>query len=122
MRAFFYFLLSVVVAFQGIANAHILQQPCPMEHMQAASVMADADVDADAYAYADDCCNDAATAAQTGKLCKTSAPCSSVSNACMLPSARAKLPAVQGGNLAPVVQPHNTSFTSPSVWRPPLLS
>jgi hypothetical protein len=111
MRAIISFLLCFVVAFQGIASAHVLLQPCPMDQMQQVSVTADAD----------DCCNDSDTVAQTGKLCKTSVPCSSVSSACLLPAPRVEFPAAPASGLAPAVHALNACVDLPCVWRPPLI-
>jgi hypothetical protein len=111
MRPLIAFLLCFFVAFQSMANAHVLQQPCPMDQSQDVSVAADGD----------GCCNDADTVAKTGKLCKTDVPCGSL-GACVLPSFRVWLPATPASDPLPAKQTQHSSIDPSGVWRPPTLS
>jgi len=113
MRTFLALLLCFTLAIQSNANAHVFKQPCPMEQgTQAAMDMA---------AAAGDCCNDADTAAKTGKLCKTGQSCSVpvVGAIASLP-----LPAliVAASCPVPTARLVTLSFDLVAVWRPPTLS
>ncbi|MGQ5524228.1 hypothetical protein ACUHMQ_13355 [Chitinimonas sp. PSY-7] len=116
MRVFLALFLCLIVAFQGSVSAHAFQMPCPMDHAggQTASVDESAQV-------AGDCCNDAETAAKTGKLCKTDIPCSSAS-ACVLPSFHVHTPSAQASAPEPALSGFIASFDPSGVWRPPSLS
>lgn len=71
MRFFIAFLLCLAIPLQGWAAGAGIQAPCPMGDMVA---MQAAD-NSEEMAELGDCCNDAATAALTGKLCKTGQEC-----------------------------------------------
>jgi hypothetical protein len=116
MRAIFTFLLCLCVATQGYVAAHAFQMPCPMDKADIKSFS----VDEIAVAVVD-CCNDAETAAKTGKLCKTDAPCGS-SSAFVFPSLQSHLPTTQASELVPVLDAMTASFDLKGVWRPPSLS
>ncbi len=113
MRAFLTFLLCFAVALHGNANAHVFKQPCPMEQ--------GAPIAMDMSGAAGDCCNDADTAAKTGKLCKTGQSCSVpvVGAIASLP-----LPAliVAASCPVPTARLVTLSFDLVAVWRPPTLS
>lgn len=115
MRAITAFILCFVLAFQGIASARVLQQPCPMDHGQN-TVMAGHDM-----ADAGDCCNDADTVSKTGQLCKTNVPCSSTSAAVVTASVAA-LPAPLAPGYVLTQQALHASFDLAVVWRPPTIS
>lgn len=113
MRAYLALMLCFMIAFQGVANANVFKQPCPMqqgmEHMAS-----------DATVGAGSCCNDADTAAKTGKLCKTGQECSLSTSAIM---------SLQTTLLDPMSSPQvvTTLFMTPAlhpsaVWRPPSFS
>lgn len=111
MRTFIRLLLCLALAFQGIAHAYAVKTPCPME--QAGQVMA-----MDAADMAGNCCNDAETAAKTGKLCKTGQECN-LAQSC-LPASSAQ--STQGSALScfvPAIGHVVVSFAPPDVWRPP---
>ena len=116
MRFFIALLLCLAIPFQGWAAGAVVQTPCPMGDM----VAMQADAASEEMADLGDCCNDAATAALTGKLCKTGQEC--------------QAPTGWLGALSqPVIQAQPTSVllvtgtpTPPrgapaSVWRPPAL-
>lgn len=114
MRAFTIFILCLMAAFQGNVSAMELKEPCPMEQGMHGGVMDD-------FGGASDCCNDAETAAKTGKLCKTGQECS-LSQLFPLISRQlpnqiplATTPRVAGKLSSP-------SFNLPDIWRPPTLS
>lgn len=115
MRALIVLLLCFVVAFQGIANAHVYKKPCPMEQGQEAAVFMD--MSADGH----DCCNDADTVSKTGKLCKTDMPYGS-SSAYVLPSSRFLLPSSQNTDFVSALQTPDISRHPSGIWRPPTLS
>ncbi len=116
MRFFIALLLCLTIPLQGWAAGAGVLAPCPMGDM----VAMQADVASEAMADHGDCCNDAATAALTGELCKTGQECQAPTGWLTAPS-------------QPVVQAQPTSVllvtaapTPPrgapaSVWRPPTL-
>ena len=113
MRAFLTFLLCFALALHGNANAHVFKQPCPME--QGASIEMD-------MSGADgDCCNDADTAAKTGKLCKTGQSCS-VPVVFVTASLPLQEPILGSPCLIPTARLVTASFDPPALWRPPTLS
>lgn len=113
MRAFLALLLCCAVAFQGSANAHVFKQPCPMEQ--------GAPIAMDMSGSADDCCNDADTAAKTGKLCKTGQSCS-VPVVCAIASLPLPELIPAASCLTPTARLVTASFDPPAVWRPPTFS
>jgi len=88
-----------------------------MDSAAAQSALAD-----ETGAAAEDCCNDAETAAMTDELCKTGSQCSS-SGACVLPlfHARLALPVATATPL-PALVALIPSIDPSGVWRPPSLS
>lgn len=114
MRAFTVLLFCLSIAFQGMVGTHVFEEPCPIEQGMHAGVMGDS-------GGAGDCCNDAETAAKTGKLCKTGQQCS-LSQVFTLASRQlpdqrplAITPRVAGKLFSP-------SFNLSDIWRPPSLS
>ncbi|MBU4184481.1 MAG: hypothetical protein Q8K87_07770 [Hydrogenophaga sp.] len=116
MRLLIALLLCLAIPLQGWAAGAGVQAPCPMGDMVAMQVDAASEEMADLGA----CCNDEATAALTGKLCKTGQEC--------------QAPTGWLGTLSqPIIQAQPTSVllvtgtpTPPrgspaSVWRPPTL-
>lgn len=116
MRVFLALLLCFVVAFQGSVGAHASPDSCLMDHDGSPSMSVDASVRA-----AGDCCNDAETAAKTGKLCKTDTPCSS-SSAGVLPSFHAYMSSTQASDPGSALTALIATFDSSGIWRPPFLS
>jgi len=116
MRVFLALLLCFIVAFQGSVGAHALPAPCPMDHDGGSS----ASVNESAQAVGD-CCNDAETAAKTGKLCKTDTPCGS-SSASVLPSFHAHIPSAQASHPVSALAALIATFDPSGIWRPPFLS
>ncbi len=111
LRVFLFMLLSVALPLQGYASFSVPKPSCPMEQM---GVMDMADTDA-----MHDCCNDAETAAKTGKPCKTAQPCQSVVQ--FLPFSGLD---ILSQELATSVRfPHLAdvlfSFDPAATWRPP---
>lgn len=113
MRAFLTFLLCFALALHGNANAHVFKQPCPMEQ--------GAPIAMDMSGAAGDCCNDADTAAKTGKLCKTGQTCS-VPVVFAIASLPLPEPIVATSCLVPTARLVTLSFDLVAVWRPPTLS
>lgn len=115
MRALWVFLLCFALTFQGGAAVHALEMPCPMEHTGSPAPAVD-----EVAPALGDCCNDAQTAAQTGKLCKADTPCSSP-GLCALVSLHGPM---LWGNLSerrPDLAARVAAWTPPGVWRPPSL-
>lgn len=113
MRAFLTFLLCFALALHGNANAHVFKQPCPMEQ--------GAPIAMDMSGAAGDCCNDADTAAKTGKLCKTGQTCS-VPVVGAIASLPLPEPIVAASCPVPTPSLVTASFDPLAVWRPPTLS
>lgn len=116
MRVFWTLLLCFTLAFSGIVGAHAFPSPCPMDHDGGSSMSVGASAQA-----AGDCCNDAETAAKTGKLCKADSPCAS-SSACVLPSFHAHVPFAQASDAVPALSALIATFGPSGVWRPPTFS
>lgn len=120
MRLFIAILLCLSIPLQGWAAGAGVQAPCPMGDMMAIQAEIQANGANEAIADIADCCNDAATAALTGKLCKTGQECQAPTGWLALPSQ----PVVQ---VLPTSILLLTSTPSPpdgapvSVWRPPTL-
>lgn len=114
MRAFTIFALCLLVVFQGNFSAVVLKEPCPMEQGMHAAMMDDS-------GGAGDCCNDAETAAKTGKVCKTGQECSLSQ---MFTLISHQLPAQRPLATTPKVActVSSPSVNLPDIWRPPTLS
>lgn len=112
-RVFLHLLICIAIAFQGVASARIVTQPCPMEQGRAS-------IGIDLTASEQSCCNDADTHASTGEICKTGQECP-LNQALMLGFDGAfVMPSAQSHRLAHLLTP---LFVDPSsVWRPPTLS
>ena len=114
MRAFTVFLFCLSIAFQSTAGTHVFDKPCPIEQGMYAGMMDDS-------GGVGDCCNDAETAAKTGKLCKTGLECSLSQVFIVVPRQSpdqkpvATTPLVAGSLFLPSFNPHD-------IWRPPTLS
>lgn len=120
MRSFVAFLLCLSISFQGWAAAAGVQAPCPMGNMMAMQASMPAESGAESKADLGDCCNDAATYALTGKLCKTGQKCQ-VPTVWLLPLLQAvaefepsSVPLVTGS-------PTPLDGAPASVWRPPTI-
>ena len=122
MRKFRLFLLTLLcfaIPLQGMASVRMLAAPCPMEQQDSMAQMQMSDMDQHTASAAEhDCCNDADTAAKTGKMCKTGQDC----------SVSAQYPAgIYSSFFLPVEQSTQysslvlfvRSFDASSVWRPP---
>jgi hypothetical protein len=120
MRSLVAFLLCLSISLQGWAAGAGVQAPCPMGDMMVMQSSMAANGDIELTADLGGCCNDAATYAMTGKLCKTGQEC--------------QVPTAWMGSISPPViqtQPSSVllvigSPTPPdgapaSVWRPPIL-
>lgn len=115
MRVFVAWLLCFVVALQGSMSAHALPNPCPMQQGMGQAVSANGDVLA-----ADDCCNDAETAAKTGQPCKVDMPCNPL-GAFAVPSGHARLSPTQSSSPLPAPAAPAASSDPTDIWRPPLV-
>lgn len=110
LRVFLFLLLSIVVPLQGYAHVALPEACCPTERM----AMTDAEVEA-----VHDCCDDADTAAKTGKTCKAGQFCQSMGS--LFPFSGIDVLAQE---LAPSIRfPHLAdipfSFDPAATWRPP---
>ncbi|MGQ0709408.1 MAG: hypothetical protein ACT4NV_06610 [Rhodoferax sp.] len=115
MRVFLALLLCFVFAFQGGGSVHAYPLPCPMDHGGSPSMGVD-----DAAQALGDCCNDAETAAKTGKLCKTDTPCGS-SSALALGALPAPMHFASATDPAMALAVRMASTDPSGVWRPPSL-
>lgn len=116
MRLLIAILLCLAIPLQGWAAGAVVQAPCPMGDM----VAMQADAASEEMADIADCCNDAATATLTGKLCKTGQECQAPTGWLTAPSQ----PAVQAlptSVLLVTVTPTPPRGAPASVWRPPTL-
>ncbi|MHB1084370.1 MAG: hypothetical protein ACYCZA_05975 [Thiobacillus sp.] len=103
-------MLAIALPLQGYAQFVLPNPPCPMEQ---AAMMDGADT------AAHDCCNDADTAAKTGKACKSGQSC---------PSMGQILPMTELGVLTqdpassvrfPRLADKTFTFDPAATWRPP---
>ena len=116
MRALFIVFLLSTVLLQGFAAARALPAECPMS----AGITAMHDL-GDATGAAQDCCNDAATVAKTGALCKVELLCFSAGLGAIewFPPLHAAAPAVTHIFTAPSLLLNH--LNPAAVWRPPAL-
>ena len=116
MRAYLILLLCFIVAFQVSGNVRALELPCPMNHAGGQT-----DAVSESVHMARDCCNDAETAAKTGKLCKAEIPCSG-SSAGLPPSRHEPQSTAQVSDLVSALTTQITPFNPADIWRPPSFS
>lgn len=113
-------LLCLSISFQGWAAGAGVQAPCPMGDMVAMQDSIPADGDIEATANLGDCCNDAATYALTGKLCKTGQECQAPTS--WMGSFSQPVMKTQPLSVLLVVSsPAPPDGAGASVWRPPTL-
>ncbi len=118
MRLFIALLLCLTIPLQGWAVSAGVQAPCPMGDMvamQAESVSEEMEM-ADLGA----CCNDAATAALTGKLCKTGQECQAPTS-WLGALSQPVIQAQPSSALLVTGTPTPPRGSPASVWRPPTL-
>lgn len=113
MRVLFTLLLCLLVTIQGGVSAHAFQAPCPMGHAPGMPMSSDAAMDPDSG-----CCNDAETAAKTGKLCKSDASCSH-SSVGIPSSINANMSAARAASPVFTLRERIDEIDPPDVWRPP---
>ncbi|MFW5332042.1 hypothetical protein [Hydrogenophaga sp. ZJX-1] len=116
MRFFIALLLCLAIPLQGWAAGAVVQAPCPMGEAMA---MQAADT-SEAMADLGDCCNDAATAALTGKLCKTDQDCQAPTG-WFAPRSQPVAQALPASVLLVTATPTPPRGAPASVWRPPTL-
>lgn len=116
MRLFFAVLLCLAIPLQGWAAGAGVQAPCPMGD----TVAMQAETAGEEMADLGDCCNDAATAALTGKLCKTGQECQAPTGWLTAPSQPAAQ-ALPTSVLLVTATPTPPRGAPASVWRPPTL-
>lgn len=120
MRLLVALLVCVSISFQGWAAGAGLRAPCPMGDMVAMQHSMPADGDIEAKANLGDCCNDEATYALTGKLCKTGQECQAPTG--WMGSFSQPVIQTQPSSLLVVVSsPAPPDGAGASVWRPPTL-
>lgn len=116
-RLFLLTLLCLALPLQGMAGVRMAASPCPMEQ----EMMAMSTDQQDMAAMDHDCCNDAATAAKTGKMCKTSQDCQVSVQYLVIPQFSIALPSADSAHY-PSIALSVQSFDASSVWRPPTRS
>ena len=106
--------LCLMFALQGAVQASVVEKPCPMKRAGHAHAT-------HAGTTAHDCCNDADTAAKTGKACKTGQACPAVG--AWLTNSQ-DLPPCQPSTVSLVSSPQAfvLRIDSGGHWRPPALS
>ena len=106
--------LCLMLALQGAVQASIVEKPCPMKSAGHAHAV-------QAGTAAHDCCNDADTAAKTGKACKTAQSCPAVgawlTNSQYFPPYQLSTVSLVSSPQAFVLR-----IESGGHWRPPALS
>lgn len=123
MRVLLWLLLCLTIPFQGVAVAHAIKTPCPMELMgqelmgqeQMAHELMASDSDS-----AGDCCNDPVTVAKTGQLCKAGQECPTGGLGILDYPAVAASTRIRALTIS-FPAPFNPRFNPSSVWRPPAL-
>ena len=102
--------LCLAFALQGAVQASVVDRPCPMQKPGHAH----------AVKRGRHCCNDASTAARTGKACKTGQACPAVG--AYLVSSRTLCTSVPvPASLICAPEPFALSIDSAGRWRPPAL-
>jgi hypothetical protein len=122
MRLLIALLLCLAIPLQGWAAGAVAQAPCPMGDMMAmqADTVIEALADPGVMANLADCCNDAATAALTGKLCKTGQECQ-VPTGWLAPHSQPVVQAIPMSVSLVADTPTPPRGAPASVWRPPAL-
>lgn len=113
MRTLLLLILCLVLPLQGFAALVAFEPHCPM----AMPACADAEAVSD-DAMARDCCNDADTAAKTGKLCKTGQECSSGAQCLLLPPVVHAVAPAATERFA-LISPFIRTLSPAGLWRPP---
>ncbi|MDQ2640963.1 MAG: hypothetical protein M3Y79_10360 [Pseudomonadota bacterium] len=109
-------LVCLGVSVQGFASVTALEAPCPMTQAGVESAE-DPAMQGD---MSHDCCNDAATFAKTGKLCKTDLTCQSLSQAPQT-AFNLVLFAPTAEPAVPIPERVIRTLEPVPVWRPPAL-
>jgi hypothetical protein len=122
MRLLIALLLCLAIPLQGWAAGAVAQAPCPMGDMMAmqADTVIEALADPGVMANLADCCNAAATAALTGKLCKTGQECQ-VPTGWLAPHSQPVVQAIPMSVSLVADTPTPPRGAPASVWRPPAL-
>ena len=122
MRLLIALLLCLAIPLQGWAAGAVAQAPCPMGDMMAmqADTVIEALADPGVMADLADCCNDAATAALTGKLCKTGQECQ-VPTGWLAPHSQPVVQSIPMSVSLVADTPTPPRGAPASVWRPPAL-
>lgn len=134
MRIFLTLIISLTLAFQGMANAITAEPPCPMEQgVMDMGAMAHSAAGHSAMMHAmdmemhmdvaqeHDCCNDFETYLKTGQMCKTSHACSAPGAGLL--AAMLTFSAVPfTTDSFPDISPSRQSAHPIGVWRPPTFS
>lgn len=111
LRVVLFLLISIALPLQGYAHFVVPKVPCPMEPL-AMMGMADA-------AAMHDCCNDAETAAKTGKPCKSAQFCQSVGQFLPFTGLEALPLGSTSSTRFPRLASVLFSFDPAATWRPP---
>jgi hypothetical protein len=107
--------LCLALALQGVvAQASVVEKPCPMR--QTGHTLATG-----ASHTVHDCCNDADTAAKTGKACKTGQACP-VAGAWLASATPSSSCSPVAGPLVRSPEPFALCIDQRGRWRPPALS
>lgn len=117
MRFLLALVLCLAIPLQGWAAGRGEPAPCPMAATMAMQTSAGS---GDMNAATDDCCNDAVTAALTGKLCKTGQECPTPTGA-FVASAQPTAPPLPTAAVPAFFTSAPPSGAADSVWRPPTL-
>lgn len=123
IRRFVIFVLCLALALQSWAGSQSSSEPCPMAAEMAANMTAMASAvgsdTADTGALGGDCCNDAATFAETGQPCKTGQDCQAPATWAVPATPWADPPLVPPPCLQAAEDCPAPRGLAASVWRPP---
>ncbi len=117
MRFLLALLLCLAIPLQGWAAGRGASTPCPMAATMAMQTSAGS---VDMNAATGDCCNDAVTAALTGKLCKTGQECPTPTGA-FVASAHPAVSPLPTAAVPAFFSSAPPSGAADSVWRPPTI-
>lgn len=120
MRLIVALLLCLSISLQGWAAGEGVQAPCPMGGMMAMQDSMSANGDIEEATDLGDCCNDAATYALTGKLCKPGQECQAPTG-WMTPFSPPVIQTLLSSVLLVIGTPTPPDGAPASVWRPPTL-
>jgi|SRR5690606_8258541 len=114
MRALTILLICFAMAFQGLANAHVFEEPCAMAEDMHGAMTADAGA-------VDECCLHGDATAETGTLCTSGQDCN-LAQVFAVVSLQSQGQGPVAPRFTPLANPFPPSSNPSDIWRPPAFS